>query len=247
MPKVVFRVAKLKHQGNVGDSLGHNHRRPGEAEKSWAHADPKRRHLNVTLVDPEPVPVAEIVKRKTGKPPRKNAVLATEIMISASPEYFRPENPAAKGTWREDRLQAWREAVEPWIAERFPHAHSVVLHLDEDTPHYHVLDVPLVDDPKTGGLKLAHKVKFGGEKRRDLERWQDWAAEPVSHLGIERGERGSTATHEPAYKWRRDHGPGPAGPVQVQPPPMLLTSQARADWAAAETSRLRPNRPEPVM
>ena len=237
MSKVVFRVAKLRSQGDVGTALVHNERRPGfDASKSWSHVDLSRSHLNPVLVAPEPVPVAEIVRRKTGKSPRKNAVLATEILIGASPDYFRPKNPAAAGTWDPDRLQAWRDAVEPWIAERFPHAHSVVLHLDESTPHYQVIDIPLVEGAD-GSLRLAHKVKYGGEKRRDMERWQTWAAEPVAHLGIERGLRGSTAIHTPVFAFRGDQVR--PGPIRVEPPPVMLTQQSRSDWASAETAKVR--------
>jgi len=234
--QVVFRVRKLKTAGDVGGALGHNRRRAGY-EDSWKHADPARRHLNATLVAPEPVSIAEVVRRKTGKPPRKNAVLATQVVISASPEYFRPEAPKASGTWDEDRLQAWRDAVEPWIREKFPHAYSIELHLDERTPHYHIIDLPLYETEK-GDLRLAHKVKYGSKRDKKLEQWQDWAAEPVAHLGIERGERGSADVHTTPWEWRRDQAQ-PAGPIQVEPPPILLTQSARADWAAAETARVQ--------
>lgn len=79
--------------------------------------------------------------------------------------------------------------MEPWIAEKFPHAVSIVLHLDEATPHYQIIDIPL--DEKTGRLNARGKYGGGGL----LSKWQDEAAKAVEHLGIKRGLKGSKAEH----------------------------------------------------
>ena len=231
MAFAVFRVAKLKSQGAVSGALAHNHR-----SRPVPNADPSR--SNIELVPKPERPVAEIIQEKTGRPPRANGVLATEAIISASPEFFRPGGEGA-GEWDEDRLQQWRDAVEPWIEQQFPYAISVTLHLDEETPHFQIIDLPLVDDG-AGGLKLSHKAKFGGQSRRDISRWQDYVAEPMKPLGIERGIWKSTARHIPQGQHNNDHPPpAPKMPKVGQPPRFAPTAASRDDWSRQETARIK--------
>ena len=195
MSYVVFRVEKLKSFGSIAGSGAHNLR-----TRPTANADPARRQDNVVLVGPrtESEVVAAVHEKLANIKVRKNAVLAVEAIISASPEYFRPGDPARGGYWEKDRLDAWRKAVEPWIKERFPDAVSVVLHLDEITPHYQIIDVP-IDRERN---KLDCRGKYGGE-RSNLAKWQTDAARPVKHLGIERGKPGSKARHTSVQEWYR--------------------------------------------
>lgn len=65
------------------------------------------------------------------------------IVVSASPEYFRPDDPEAIGTWDDDRLEKWVEATMNQLREE--HGADLVyveLHLDEDTPHVHAVVAP---------------------------------------------------------------------------------------------------------
>ena len=191
MSAVVFRIAKLKSAAAINGAGKHNHReRETEVGESLTlNADPQRTPDNVVLKTPEGKSTYEAVMDVIGdQRVRSNAVLAIEAIISASPSYFRPDDPAAAGTYEQAALDRWREAVEPWIAERFPHAVSVVLHLDESTPHYHIIDVPLAENGK-----LSARSKFAGP--RDLARWQTDAAKAVEHLGISRGRESSEAHH----------------------------------------------------
>jgi hypothetical protein len=182
--KAIFRTQKLKTWGRIDAAVGHN-------ERTRETANAASRVDNIVLRKP-PIgitaggAVREIIGDQTI---RKNAVLAVEVVYSASPCYFRPGRPDQAGEWDESQLLRWRQAAEAWISLEFPHAISVVLHLDEATPHYQIIDVPL----DTAG-KLSCKTKFGGSIV--LAGWQDRAAACVAHLGIERGERGSLAKHQ---------------------------------------------------
>jgi len=230
-PKTVFRIAKLKSFGEIAAAGSHNLR-----TRPTPNAAPGGKFVQIVALD-EPAHVA--VQKKIGdQKVRSNAVLCVEAIVSASPEYFRPDDPSRAGHWEKDRLDAWRAAVEPWIAENFPHAISVVLHLDEATPHYQILDVPL--DEKG---KLNCRGKFGGS----LDLWQTHAASAVAHLGIERGIEGSTATHErvKAY-YGAVNTPPPEIPAVNTPKPKALPArtmaeslpfgQAHADREAAEAA-----------
>lgn len=202
------------------------------------NADPTRQ--NIVLKGPRTVDgVIDAVKQKlAGLTVRKNAVLGCESVISASPEYFRPDDPKRGGYWHQDKLDAWREAVEPWITEKFPHAVSVVLHLDEETPHYQIITVPIDDKGK-----LNYRGLYGGD-RQTLRDWQTEAAKPVAHLGIERGREGSKAEHVPLKQfYARVNSPDPAPlPKPIRPPeplpPASFTQRIPGTDAAAERKAL---------
>lgn len=210
-PYVVFRFSKLKDAGKINAAHGHNSRiRPTH------NANPSVQNVVIKPCDDAYLSVIKTIGNQTI---RKNAVLAMEIIISASPRYFRPECPEKYGFWDDDKLKLWREAMEPWILAKFPNAVSVILHLDEATPHYQVLDVPL--DIKG---KLNARSKFGGDNKMDAKRWQDWAAEPVAHLGIVRGIEGSSAKHEAIkhyYSRINTITPIPTLPPEPLPPSLI--------------------------
>lgn len=214
VPRVVFRVDKLKAMSNISSAASHNLRK-----RDTPNADPSRLRNNIILKGPATeTGIVDACKDKISrvKNIRKNAVLGYEAVISASPQYFRPDNPDEAGYWNEDKLKAWREAIEPWIAKRFPDAVSVVLHLDEATPHYQIVGVPI--DEKG---KLNYRGRFGGD-RQTLRDWQTEAARPVKHLGIERGIEGSRAKHTTLkeYYAHINKEPAPLPPVTKKPEPL---------------------------
>lgn len=191
-PATIFRIAKLRTQGNLAGAFSHIVRsRPTE------NADPERTHLNVTFIGDKSRDICEVWKEKIeseGVDVRKNAVNAVEILISASPEYFRPDDPSKAGTYDKQRLQAWFEVQKKFIAEHFPHAIYAELQLDETTPHISVIDVPILK--KANKTVLDTRSKYGGNDRvSGLAGWQDKAADAVKHLGIVRGVHKSTAEH----------------------------------------------------
>ena len=189
----IFRVAKIKGFGQLAAVAGHNLR-----TRSTPNANPNIQNIVVKGGQNFEQIRSSWEQETAGVTVRKNAVIATEVLISASPEFFRPHNPKKAGHWEPERLSQWRTATEKFIAEQFPHAVSVVLHLDESTPHYQIIDVPLVN--KKGKKTLSHYGKFGGS-RATLRKWQDLAASSVKHLGIKRGLKNSTAKHTPIQKY----------------------------------------------
>lgn len=185
MPMCVFRIHKLKKWREIGAASAHNLR-----TISTPNANPNVNNLVLRGSNTSPRDVVTAAQEKTKDLTiRKNAVLAVEVLLSASPKYFREGREEQYGVYDADKLQAWRAAMEPWIAEKFPHAVSIVLHLDEATPHYQIIDIPL--DEKTGRLNARGKYGGGGL----LSKWQDEAAQVVEHLGIKRGLKGSKAEH----------------------------------------------------
>jgi hypothetical protein len=78
----------------------------------------------------------EAVTKRHGAVHRKGSPLGSHMLLTASPEYFRPENPTAMGTWDQARLDSWLTANLDWINRRWPgQVASWRLDLDEATPH----------------------------------------------------------------------------------------------------------------
>lgn len=123
----------------------------------------------------------------------RDTVLCREIVLSASPSYFRPGREEMGGVYEPERLKAWASAALAWAKRTWPdQLASMVLHADdEQTPHAHILVVPRVRTA-SGSWKLNSKALFDKERLREL---QTSFGEALKHLGIRRGEPGSQAKH----------------------------------------------------
>lgn len=122
----------------------------------------------------------------------RDTVLCREIVLSASPSYFRPGRESMGGVFEPDRVKAWATASLAWAKRQWPdQLASAVLHLDEMTPHMHLLVVPRVKSA-AGVWKLNSKALFDRERLREL---QTGYGEALAPLGIRRGEPGSQAVH----------------------------------------------------
>ena len=191
-PLTILRIEKLKTFGNVAGSDDHVTR-----NRETPNADPTKE--NVRLIGrKDDRALEEIVKEKISTlkhRPRHDAVLCTEMFLSASPEYFRPVDPSLSGQWSDSLMQQWALASRDWLAQNYgSKCVRAELHLDESTPHIHAYIVPL--NEKTG--RVSHDAMFGGrggQGRIKLSKLQDSYAAALAPLGIERGVKGSKATH----------------------------------------------------
>ena len=175
----VLRIAKVKTMGHVAGLGVHI-----ERERETRNADEERRTQNERLAGTGDW-CADVERRLADAPTiRKNAVLAIEHVMTASPEFF------AAGDER--RVEAWRDASMAWLRETYGERNVVaaVLHRDELTPHIQALVVPIDDHGR-----LNARGFIGGERGR-LSELQDSYHEAVGRLGLARGVRGSVAEHQ---------------------------------------------------
>jgi len=122
----------------------------------------------------------------------RETVLCRDIVLSASPSYFRPGHEDEAGVFDHDRMKTWTVAALAWAKRQWPdQMASAVLHLSEATPHIHILCVPRVKTA-AGGWKLNSKALFDRQRLRDM---QSSYAAAMAPLGIRRGEPGSEAVH----------------------------------------------------
>lgn len=169
----------------------------------------------------------------------RDAVLCREIVLSASPSHFRPGRESTGGVFEPDRVQAWATASLAWAKRQWPdQLASVVLHLDEQTPHMHLLVVPRVKSA-AGVWKLNSKALFDRERLREL---QTSYGEAVAPLGIRRGEPGSIATHSEVRHFYGAVNAAKAMPERAKLPPApkapIRPSGIAAEAADAVSSAL---------
>lgn len=172
-PYAILRIEKRKSAGAITRSNKHNHR-IGPYPKNADPTKPKPRLLAGFADCP-----AELANRKPGKP-RKDAVLAVEFVLTASPEWFAKATPEEYAAW----VQKNTDWIRQELGENFVQA---VLHEDEKTPHIHAYGSCLVDG------KLNFAKMYGSPSK--LTRLQDRYALAMKRFGLKRGEKGSKATH----------------------------------------------------
>ena len=186
MPHAIARIAKLK-SGNVGASGQHTRR-----ARETPNANPEIANIRfIGQPDSANLPSLEtIVRDRIGDQTiRKNAVLCVEMLLTASPEYFRPDDPSKAGYYEPERLADFQQSVHNWLDNEYgDRIVRAELHLDESTPHVHAYLVPLDERGKLNCRGL-----FGG--RQKLSQFQDSYANALSSLGLERGIKGSRAKH----------------------------------------------------
>jgi Plasmid recombination enzyme len=159
MYKFVLRVKKYKSGARLHGILAHCAR-----VRTPRNADPARAHLNQIRGDQDP---------KGYGTTRKNGVAAVEIVISASPEWFRFE--AGSDAW----LDFVKAAVQ-FFERRFGgHVTLLAVHMDEKTPHCHLLFSPL-------GLSTSAKKMVGGSKYRMNELQSAFESEVASKFRLRR-------------------------------------------------------------
>lgn len=177
---VILRTTKINSFGGMSASLQHTFR-----ERETPNADPERGKENEILIGRDSAEgVVQAWKDQAPEKVRKNAVLAIEYLVTASPEAM-----AQMGRADQDRYFA--RAVD-WLKERHGPENilSAVIHRDETTPHLTAMVMP-----KDGRGKLNAREFLGG--REKLRQMQSEFTDRVGRAhGLERGIEGSKAKHQ---------------------------------------------------
>ena len=190
----ILRFGKIKTQTQLKASQSHCDR-----TRTTANADPSKAAQNRQLLGDigSLMPQVEAILHAAAKQRkiRPDATLVCEIFLGASPEWFRDGD--LKQPLNPQRVEAFVERVSTFLQEAFgDHCLSAVLHLDEETPHVHAHFIPLHrgNEKHPAGNWLSWEDWFGG--RQKLQAWQDQYAAALQPLGLARGIKGSTASHE---------------------------------------------------
>ena len=154
----LLSVKKLKSLDLLKNALKHNLRQIPRELGENRHIDPEKCSLNLNLVGgTDPTKIARETEAKiveaTGKKLRRNGVLALEYVVSLRPNTVIDINgyfPAVI-EWLEDYLGC------PII--------SAVVHLDEASPHMHVIVLPLRNDRMMGSALVGYKGDLAALKQ----------------------------------------------------------------------------------
>ncbi len=157
--------------------------------------DKSKTRLNYHTVPHEKKYLAFIDERiKELAPKRKikdDAVLITSFILGSDKEFFAGITPEAQKRFFDDCTE--------FFAERYGKENvvSVVVHLDESTPHLHFNLMPVTDG------RLCAKELFDRTALRDLQ--TDFYEAVGKKYGLGRGKEGSTAKHldTVAYKTKK--------------------------------------------
>lgn len=156
----IMRINKLKI-GSV-TPINNHHERLKEKYKSNPDIDPQRTHLNYHLVLPEGRYREKTLARieEVGAKRRKDSVVLQDAFVSASPDWIR-QKPI-------EEQRKYFEHVFDFFCDRFGKDNilSAVIHMDEATPHMHLVFVPITSEGR-----LSSKTIIGGPK--GMEKLQD--------------------------------------------------------------------------
>ena len=181
----ILRASKLKTKSQISGSGSHTYR-----DIPPLNADPKLTRLNQhgQVQSAEGLLSAISARLPAGR--RKDAVLAIEYLVGASPEWFTSQQRNAGNDYFSDALR--------WIVQRHgePNVVGWAVHRDEGAPHLVCYVVPL--DPQTGRLNASRWL----DGRQKLSQMQTEFADAVGRRhGLERGIEGSRATHQKVRQW----------------------------------------------
>ena len=189
----ILRFAKYK--GPTLSRIEAHNERTKEAYASNRDIDTERSKLNFHLVKLKGKyrQVSDQIIRESECRVRKDSVTAVEVLITASPEFFEGKKPREVKEFFDHALvfmKAKQDAA-TYI--------SAVVHMDEKTPHMHLIFVPLTPDNR-----LSAKTIIGNRKK--LTQWQD---EFHTHMvkkypDFERGESASSTgrVHLPPRQYK---------------------------------------------
>lgn len=196
----IMRCKKLSGMGSVAAALQHCYRKR-ETPNADAERTPDNEHRAATSTDAAMGRLRELLPEKR----RKDAVLAVEYVMTASPEWWAKATPQQQAAFF-DQAQGWLAAK--YGADRIV---TASIHRDEATPHLSAFVVPLTQDGR-----LSAKEFIGGRDKMRAD--QTSFAEVVRDLGLERGIEGSRATHQRVQSYY--------GAIERQPGHATITPQA---------------------
>lgn len=214
MAKAVFRVSGIKTTGDLGGIGKHNLDRISATNED---IDRSRSDENITLVN---CPgsygqmfdfVTEDLRRqheeqmKTARKDRQKSFrekinsdrsdVACEFLMSASPDYFEGKSP--------EEIEEWGKASLDFVSKKIgieeKNILHAVVHMDEKTPHLHVVAVPLVKkyDGRRKEEVLAISRRHFIKTREDMAKVQTDYVDFMNERGfdLERGMEKSGAKH----------------------------------------------------
>ncbi|NEZ47695.1 recombinase [Clostridium niameyense] len=178
----IFRVGEKKYK-TIGSISGYQ--RHMEREQYTPNADtniPNNRLIGSNFI------MADVKEYIDGIKLRKNGVIARDLLLTASPKFFKKLSTEDKQRWVDINV----DFLNKYFGENCVYA---TLHRDETTWHISAMIVPRFWEEKKKRYVLANSRYFDGKKR--LSQWQDKYSNFIKQefKQLNRGQRGSKAHH----------------------------------------------------
>lgn len=199
IPYAIIRVGKIKTFSQLWGYQKHVNR-----EVETENADVSRTEKNYIMRGGDDVVnrVKEFMKKRnlevTGVGTQNQSVLCTEMLITASPEFFRNED----GTIDMQLAEKWAFENDKWLKDNYGENYLFSkVHMDETSPHISIIIQPTSFHKKYNREVLAHKKWFGKDKGKGYNKLKDLQEEypkamQEAGFNLQRGQAKSTAKHQ---------------------------------------------------
>lgn len=171
----------------MNNRQGHNERKRGQGVTDKSPYEPP---IEIYKATPENY-YQFFNERIQGQKVRKNAVMGFECVLTFSPKALKKED-----------LKEWADQSIKWASKTFgvKNIFSIYIHTSEETPHIHILTVPIDEKGKLN----ANGIIKGPSHLREL---QDEYANCVHFLGLERGKskKITKAEHKKSQQWHKEN------------------------------------------
>lgn len=228
MAYAIMRTKKLRSMGSVAGSLEHCFR-----ERETHNADPEKAHLNDHRRAAAVTEAMGALRERLPEKRRKDAVLAVEYFMGASPEWWQ------QATERQQE-EFFARSVR-WLEAKYGAENVLVasIHRDETSPHLSAYVIPMHEG------KLSAKACIGG--RDKMSRDQTSYAKALKDLGLRRGIEGSKAEHTSIKNYygqlsevaeaapRAEVSPGDVTPEELPPESTAQRLLGKKRYESAET------------
>ncbi|MDM0455976.1 MobV family relaxase [Clostridium perfringens] len=197
--KAIIRVAKIKNFNDLYRYQNHANR-----EIDTPNANTELSHENFIMRGSNDV--VHIVKdfmsehnlKIDGQGTKNQSVLCTEMLITASPDFFKDKD----GNIDKNLVERWAYENDKWLKEQYGDNYLFSkVHLDETTPHISIIIQPTKYHCRYKREVLAHKSWFGkdvGKKYNKLRDLQENYPKAMQEAGFDlgRGVEKSKAKHQ---------------------------------------------------
>ena len=186
----ILRHGKI-NSTTKGATASHNHRLGSKSDPLYKKINPNINHKYTRLnkysngtYPPSNKPSHHIVNDINSRLPakrRKDAVEAVEVILTASPEFFLHMSEDRDEQAKHPDFNEWCKKTVSWAKNEFgKNIVDISLHMDESSPHFHILTIPFTEDGRLCAKEITRK---GEMKRRHTE-----YALAMQEFGLTRGE-----------------------------------------------------------
>lgn len=203
----IMRIGKIKDRKQMADTAGHNFRL-----RKQPNIDADKSHLNQVLLNTLNMNTSkrsgfadafEALYKEKGIKEKSNSVLACEVVVSASPEFF--------STMIAEDVDKWAKDQVNFMKKQFgENCRLAILHKDEKTPHLHFLIS--TEEKKVRTYKNRHGSTTKEAWSINAKRWgpeylKDMHTAHAEHnkgWGLIRGQSKPGTAHKPLKQYYKE-------------------------------------------